>query len=441
MLGLALKCQASVRESWQLPLVEELEAGRLVEAAQLQGLAKVTRLGTSAGGRPIDMISIGEGPHEALIVGAPHANEPIGCLTIKRLLKRLGNDAHLREHSGYRWHLIPAIDIDGIALNEGWFRGELALDRYLANFYRPPFALQPEYSFPLTVEGYEFTRSTPENLCWQRALELTRPTLQCSLHGADYGGAFFILSHEQRNLSAELAALPQKFSIVLDELGEPGADLEPIRPGVFAFPSIANMIGAKLKARIDPQLAWGAGDSSAGFARKRYGTFSMTCEIPLWDDVRLGNSRLSKLTMASVLDEETAELEEDKRVLGGLLPELRGRASGFEQRALLASLEEADGQSGAQLEEIEGLNQQPAVKQRLRYKELVQYQPGTAGMRTLAMAVRLARSLGIESSAAERVLSSRMRSYLRDSRMRPVNLGFSSGLQMEAVLRAARLLA
>lgn len=97
-------------------------------------------------------------------------------------------------------------------------------------------------------------------------------------------------------------------------------------------------------------------------------------------------------------------------------------------------------QLGAQLEEIEGLRKAPTARQRLRYKELVQYQPGTAGMRALAMTARLARSLGIESSAAEGVLSSRMRSYLRDSSMRPVNLGLSSGLQLEAVLKASRVL-
>jgi hypothetical protein len=115
MLGLALKGQAYAEESWHLPLVEELEAERMVEAAQLRGLAKITRLGSSAGGRLIDMISVGEGRRAALIVGAPHANEPIGCLTIQRLLKRLGSDPHLRDHSGYRWHLIPAIDNDGNA--------------------------------------------------------------------------------------------------------------------------------------------------------------------------------------------------------------------------------------------------------------------------------------------------------------------------------------
>src|SRR5262249_4636091 len=155
-----------------------------------------------------------------LIVGAPHANEPIGCLTIVRLLERLGSDARLCEHSDFRWHFIPAIDIDGVALNQGWFDRPLTLESYFRDFYRPPFARQPEYSFPLSVGTYRFEQVTPENLCWQRALELTRPALHCSLHGTDYGGAFFILSKARRDLADRLAALPSKFAIPLNELGE-----------------------------------------------------------------------------------------------------------------------------------------------------------------------------------------------------------------------------
>jgi hypothetical protein len=163
------------RESLELSLSADLDGHALVRRLAMTHVAQVERLGLSRAGRPIDLISVGRGSRAALIVGAPHANEPIGCATIVRLLTRLAQDRELREGSDWQWHFIPAIDVDGIALNEGWFRGERTLARYLDNFYRPPFKLQPEYAFPLDVPGYRFDKETPETACW-RSPALARRT-------------------------------------------------------------------------------------------------------------------------------------------------------------------------------------------------------------------------------------------------------------------------
>src|SRR6185312_15264501 len=76
-------------ERLQLPLSGDLDGHALVRATGAGGVARVERLGLSRGGRPIDLVSVGSGSRAALIVGAPHANEPIGCATIVRLLMRL----------------------------------------------------------------------------------------------------------------------------------------------------------------------------------------------------------------------------------------------------------------------------------------------------------------------------------------------------------------
>ena len=76
----------------ELPLAADLDGYKLVRRLAIADVAVVERLGSSHEGRPIDLISIGRGSRAALIVGAPHANEPIGCATIIRLLAHLAQD-------------------------------------------------------------------------------------------------------------------------------------------------------------------------------------------------------------------------------------------------------------------------------------------------------------------------------------------------------------
>ena len=68
------------------PTVEEMEACPRKLAAD--GI-DVRTLGKSRSGRPIDLVSIGDGPLSALIVDAPHPNEPAGCATTELLIERL----------------------------------------------------------------------------------------------------------------------------------------------------------------------------------------------------------------------------------------------------------------------------------------------------------------------------------------------------------------
>jgi len=384
---------------------------------------------------------VGQGTQSALIIGAPHPNEPIGCLTIVRMLARLAIDRQLREHSGYRWHFIPAIDIDGIALNQAWFRS-LTLESYLHDFYRPPFDRQPEYSFPLELPEYRFDAPTSENLCWQRALEITRPDLQCSLHGADSGGAFYIVSEDLPGLDALLAVLPDQHGINLNPVGEPFADMRMFRPGVCSFPAISATIERARAAGGDPKDAWNAGDSSAGYAASRYGTFSMTCEVPLWDDARVRNPEPSPLTMVDVIDAQIQQAREDESALAAALPLLRDRISSFDASALLASLEAALQEAQAAPASLEPLKASQDGRTKLSYRDLVQYEAGTAGLRTPAMLARLARLVGAPAAAgdADRILNRRLAAQLQAAPLKPLSLSSTSSLQIDSMVTTAGFL-
>jgi hypothetical protein len=153
---------------------------------------RITPLGVSRLGRPIEMISLGEGDRDALIVGVPHPNEPAGAVTVERLIALLLHSE--RERRGYRWHFIKAIDPEGLRLNGGWLKKPRSPGNYLENFFRPALLRQPETTFPLDLPECRFSASTPENEAWQRALELTRPVLHASLHHCEFGGVFYTLS-------------------------------------------------------------------------------------------------------------------------------------------------------------------------------------------------------------------------------------------------------
>jgi len=426
-------------ESAELPLSGDLDGHALVRRIGLAGAARVNRLGLSRMGRPIDLISVGSGARAALIVGAPHANEPIGCATIVRLLARLAQDRELRERSGWAWHFIPAIDIDGIALNEGWFRGERTLARYLGNFYRPPFKLQPEYAFPLDASGYRFDKETPENTCWRLAIDHVRPQLQCSLHGADTGGSFFIVSDCRPGLCKALEDLPKRSGITLNLIGDSSAELERLAPGVFSFPRIESLIARAVAAHRLPDTAWNAGDSSTGYSTKRLHTFNMICEVPLWRDARERDSRDSGRTYAEVLDEEIGMMRADEKLLKPFLPALRAVPRSGAAEALFTSVEDAVQQSGGAVEELEGLKAADTARRTLSYADLVQYEYGTGSFRTLAMAERVARMMGLNDLrvAAGNALRERLIGYRRSAGLIPVSLGSSTDLQMAAILATA----
>jgi hypothetical protein len=396
-------------------------------------------MGSSHEGRPIDLISIGRGARAALIVGAPHANEPIGCATIIRLLAQLARDRALREALNWQWHFVPAIDIDGIALNEGWFRGARTLERYLENFYRPPFRLQPEYAFPLDVPGYRFDEQTPESSCWRLAIDHIRPQLQCSLHGADTGGSLFLVNECRPGLCKSLANLPGRSRITLNTVGDASAETVELAPGVFSFPNIDAQIATAISSRQAPGDGWNAGDSSAGYSTKRYGTFNMVCEVPLWQDARERDLRDSGRTLGEILSEEIRMMRADETLVRPFLPALH-RASGHTAAALFASVGEAVRETGGAVEELEGLKASAKARQRLSYRDLVQYEYGTAMFRTLAMAERLARLAGVDDlrHAARRELSRRLMDYRRAAHLVPVQLRSSTDVQMAAILTTAR---
>ena len=109
--------------------------------------------------------------------GGPHPNEPVGCMAIEFLTRRLCEDEALRTELGYTWHFIKSIDADGMRLNEGWFKGPFTPTQYAWHFFRPAPFDQVEWTFPLDYKTLHFDTPMPETearALLQRETPITR---------------------------------------------------------------------------------------------------------------------------------------------------------------------------------------------------------------------------------------------------------------------------
>jgi hypothetical protein len=429
-------------ESPCLPTLDEhvdaLEAIR----ARCPGRVRRTRIGASAAGKPIYLYSVGTGRQSILIVGGPHPNEPTGALAVQFLLDTLANEPTLDIARDATWHFIGCIDPDGHIRNEAWMSGQRTVDRYLRHFFRPALADQPEYSFPLSLQGYSFDSPSPENRAWQQALEIARPAVQVSMHNSEVGGAFFLLSDRDATLTALLCELPARFDVTLSDLGEPFAECRRVSRGVFELPDIASFVRVGQVAVVD---AWSAGESSAGFARV-YGTRSLVPEAPMWDHPALRDDRPGTLTLRDVLTEQSAWLERCTEGTNELLASLIHaipdseaivrrsllEAANFSMRqhSFLRTLLDSDSERAPEV-----LPGSDALSMRLQLR--------LVSLRGPAMLARCAEQLKIVeiSNAAVQLVEDGLRSLDEIAELKPVPLRSAVGIQCGAALAVAASLA
>ncbi|PWK86969.1 zinc carboxypeptidase [Lentzea atacamensis] len=183
--------------------------------AEAPSVCRVRRIGTSRQGEPLRLLSVGHGARNALVIGCPHPNEPIGLLTVTHLARLIASTPDLRDGIDFAWHFIPCIDPDGTRLNEGWFAGPHTIREYHSQFYRPALRDQPEWTFPVLDERACLDRTLPETEALARVIDDLRPDFQYSLHNADFGGVFFILGKDVPGLPGDLAAAAARLGVPL----------------------------------------------------------------------------------------------------------------------------------------------------------------------------------------------------------------------------------
>jgi hypothetical protein len=282
---------ASIPEYREFLTVDEQFAAYKQLAADFPDLVTIQTVGYSRQGVPIELVSVGNSKENALAIAGAHANETFGSITIAFLSRYLCQHPELRDELGYRWHFMTCLDIDGMRLNEQWFKGEFTPLTYYANFFRPLMPEQPEMLFPIEYKSLKFNRPMPETLALKTALDLLRPKILLSLHNAELGGIYYYMSRCCEPILSLFAEIPSWFGLTLD-LGESdqAGYVDKYAPATYRTTTIKdayNFIASSGVADPASRLDWGG--TSNEYAEENFGTFTLLTEVPHWTDERINN--------------------------------------------------------------------------------------------------------------------------------------------------------
>src|SRR5437764_8107433 len=164
-------------------------------------------LGHSRQGRRISCYTIAGGRRTSIWCAGPHANEVIGANSVVYLAERLCEDDALRARLGWTTVIVPCIDPDGAALNEGWLAGPFTPRAYHRNFYRPPGDEWPEADMPLSYKNLERPTTLPEGVILRDLIDELKPDFMYALHNGEIGGTVCFLSDSRAQLAKQLAQL------------------------------------------------------------------------------------------------------------------------------------------------------------------------------------------------------------------------------------------
>ena len=212
---------------------------------------------------------------------------------------------------------------------------------------------------------------------------------------------------------------------------------------MFAFPSVADTIAPAVDAGAAPMTTWDAGDSSSGFAGRKFGTFTMTCEVPLWRDARENDQTPSGRTLGQVIDERIDQIRQESDAVARWLPTLEPRIASFAALALTEALADSRAAATGTAAALEQMRPTAAEDPQLRQCDLVGFEYGTAGMRVPAMLLRLATLTGDAAAmaAARAVLDVRLNAFRSATHLSAIPAAAATDLQIAAVLATAARLA
>jgi len=174
--------------------VDKLNA--LVEECQADKRFTINVAGTSQQSEPIYHVQFGKGAVKVLAVAGPHADEPIGSLTVFSLLTLLKNSNEELLKQDVEWHIVPCIDPDGARLNEGWTQQAFTHKNFMKYFHKQAYKDQADYSFPMNYKGAVFDQPTQEAQILMRILDRAKPDFYYSLHNAFATGCYFFISED-----------------------------------------------------------------------------------------------------------------------------------------------------------------------------------------------------------------------------------------------------
>lgn len=277
-------------------------------ALQATGGAENLVIGSSAGGRPITALRIGDGPVRVLAYGFPHANEPGGGVTLDYLAGTLARDPDLVRALGCTWYLTKCVDPDSARRNEGWFKGPFSPLNYTFSYYRQPGPRQVEWGFPIDYKALKVSDPIPEVVALRGLIDRVSPHVMISLHNSNMGGAYYWLLDSIPVVERRLAEATISTGIPL-HLGEPEHMMAlPLGPGVYRWVAVSELYDYFERTESgDAAALSGMGASSHEYARAVAGSISLIIETPLFSAPVISDTRPSGISRRQAALDEIAD--------------------------------------------------------------------------------------------------------------------------------------
>lgn len=287
---------AEIPDYSEFMTVEELDNSSKKLAEEFSTV-KMIKMGESGEGRPISYLKIGNGSKNALLFAFPHPNEPIGSMTVEFLSRYLAENNDLVKELGYSWYLIKAIDPDGAALNEGWFKGKFTPLKYAQNYYRPPGHEQMEWTFPVEYKKLSFNSPPPETRALMKLIDTVKPDFMFSLHNAGFCGVYYYITRPIETMYPEFNRLVETTGLPLHR-GEPETPyIKKLNPAIFQMFGIQESYEFYLDNGVeDPQEIIKSGTSSDDYLRRATDGkgFTLICEMPYFYDQAIGDDSMTE---------------------------------------------------------------------------------------------------------------------------------------------------
>ncbi len=287
----------SIPEYKEFLTVDEMDASSKKLAEEFPDVVELFEMGRTRDNHPLYCLKIGNGSNNALMFGCPHPNEPIGAMMLEYFTRQLAENKELRDELDYTWYIVKSWDADGTRLNEKWFKGPYTLHNYARNFFRPAGHQQVDWTFPIDYKNLHFHNTIPETKAMMNLIDKIRPKFIYSLHNAGFGGVYWYISRETREIYDDMRNAAKKQGIPLN-LGEPEA------PYCVAFdPAIYQDLGIRQNydylekyGVANPGEVIKAGTCSSDYGKDVCDAFTLLTELPYFYDKRINDLSPSDIT-------------------------------------------------------------------------------------------------------------------------------------------------
>jgi hypothetical protein len=279
--------------------VSEIEA--LSEDFNKSSSVEERTIGKTTENKPLNMYSVGGGEKNALIIGVPHSDEPLGSLVTVYFVDWMVKHPEV-DFFGWRWLIIPMLEQRGMRMNEGWFGSWGSLVDTAKYYFREPTENQYEWTFPFEYKNYRWVHSRPESNAVKEIIKDEKPDLLCNLHHCGFYDTYFYFSRNLPEAYPRLRGLS-------DNLGLPLSGSNPDVPfGKVLSPGFYQMYGLKdyidYYSMYEPEklLTMRRGSTSDEWYQDTIGGFSFNCEVPLLESSVKKDNEVSEHKLRSLFE-------------------------------------------------------------------------------------------------------------------------------------------